>query len=227
MRYHDPEDDTAACYSANTLNAADTDAFEQHLLTCQSCRNEVLLASLVRSELSTQSRRLNPWAIGAGLALAASFALVMIRSSGNSLESLGRVASAPGYNGIAVRGTTEATDSLFALAMKSYQARDYPKSAKQFATARSAGADSVTTTFFAGIGHIMAGDAAGAATELRRSAAMSHSGYTSESHYYLAKAFLTLGKREDAMRELAMAAEGESAIQASARLLADSIKVSR
>lgn len=227
MRYHDPEEDTAACYAANTLNAADRVAFEQHLLTCESCRNEVRLASLVRSELPAQSRRPNPWVVGAGLALAASFALIMTRSSGKSLQDFGRVAAAPEYNGIAVRGAIGGTDSLFALAMKSYRAHDYSSSARQFAAARSAGADSVTTTFFLGVSNLIADDAAGAATELRRSVAMNRSSYTSESHYYLAKALLSQGNREDALRELEAAAESESTIQSAAKFLGDSIKAMR
>lgn len=227
MRYHDPEDDTAACYAANTLDAVDTAAFEQHLLTCESCRIEVRLASLVRSELSVKSRRVNPWLVGAGLALAASLAFVLTPSSANSLEQLGRVAAAPEYNGIAVRGTMDAPDSLFSIAMSTYRALDYTKSAHQFAAARAAGADSVITTFFLGISALMARDAAAAATELRRATAMNRSGYTSESHYYLAKTLLSQGNRAEALRELEAAAANESTIQTSAKFLADSIKVSR
>ncbi len=229
MKYHDPEDDTAALYAANTLAVGDADAFEQHLLICASCRNEVRLAALVRSELRIPSRRFNPWMLGGGLAIAAGFALIFTstRTGSNSLAALGGVAAAPVYSGVTVRANTSATDSLFAQAMISYQQSNYSKSSEQFVAARAAGADSVTTTFFLGVSSLMSGNAVAAVKELQRASAMPQSAYTSESHYYLAKAFLRLRKRDDAMREIAMAAAGESTIQSAAKLLADSIKVSR
>lgn len=227
MQYHDPEDDTAALYAAKTLAAPDAETFEHHLLVCETCRNEVRLAALVRSELSVGSRRLNPWMLGAGLALAASLLLVFTGIKGNSLESLGVVSAAPTYNGVAVRGTQTAADSLFVRAMTSYQSGDYSNSSKQFLAARLAGSDSVTTTFFLGVSSLIAGDAAAAVRELKRSSAMPQTGYTSESHYYLAKALLRLGKRDDAMHELMLAGESESVIQPAAKLLADSIRALR
>ncbi len=227
MQYHNTEDETAGRYVARTLGVAETDAFEQHLLLCESCRNEVRLASAIRSEIGVQSRGINPWVVGTGLAFAASLAIFVARPNTDSLSALGRVASAPVYDGVPVRATTSATDSLFGVAMGFYQQGAYAESSEQFEAARAAGADSVVTTFFLGVSNLMAGKSAAAANELQRSTGMSRSAYSQESHFYLAKAFLQLGQREEALRELGMAIDIEGPVTAPAKLLADSIRAAR
>lgn len=227
MQYHHAEDETAGRYVARTLDVPETDAFEQHLLLCESCRSEVRLASAIRSEIREQPRGINPWVVGTGLALAASIAIFLARPDNDSLSALGRVASAPVYDGVPVRATTNATDSLFGSAMGFYQQGEYGEASRRFEAARAAGADSIVTTFFMGVSNLMTGNAAAAVNELQRSAGMSRSAYSQESHFYLAKAYLQLGRREAALGELAMAIGIEGPVATPAKLLADSIKVAR
>lgn len=227
MHRHEASEETAARYVAGTLSDAEIERFEQHLLVCELCRNEVRLAEVLRSELPASARTILPWSIGATLAIAASLALVFLRPDGGKFAKLGAVDAAPAYGGIPVRAATGTSDSIFAVAMLSYKAQVYDLAAEKFESARSAGGDSVITTFFRGASLLMAGRPTEAASEFQRASIMSSALYSAESHFYGAKAWLQAGKENEALRELEAAQASEGPVRDRAASLADSVRALR
>lgn len=223
MKYHEPDDETAQRYAMGSLPPHESTAFEQHLLTCAECRDEVRLASGIRSELAQRPTLRKPRVYAAGVGLAATLIVVISLPERSSMASLGDVASAPGYEGIAVRASADAADSAFAAAMELYGRGGFKESADALRAARAIGADTVTTTFFLGASLLMADRPEGAAEELARAARMGPTPYTAESHFYRAKALLRLDNSDEALRALAAAAAIDSPIRAHAQALADSI----
>lgn len=227
MNFHKEPSDTSARYVAGTLSQSETDGFEQHLLLCEACRNDVRLADLLRSELPSAGRKSSTWVAAAGLAIAASLAIVFLRPGSNPVTELGAVSSAPTYDGVPVRASTGGSDSIFAAAMSLYKRQSYEQSAEKFAEARAAGSDSVTTTFFRGVSQLMAGQPVDASAELERAARMNSSLYSDEARYYAAKAWLHAGKKEEALRALYEASTSEGPTRSRAASLADSVRAVR
>jgi hypothetical protein len=201
---------------------------EAHLLTCEACREELRIALIVRAESSARSepkRRAWPL-VGAGLALAAGLAaLVVVRSGGSasSVRALGAVGQAPLYLGVAVRGGGTPGDSIFDAAMVAYGDGDYTAAAGGLTRALATGVDSAPTLFFLGASELMSDRPDEAATAFRRVIALGETPYLAEAHYYLAKALLREGKAGPALRELRAVPPGDSPIAASAAALADSV----
>lgn len=227
MNFHLESNETAARYVAKRLDESELERFEQHLLVCESCRNEVRLAELLRSELPQNDRIRSNWLAGAALAIAATLAVVFLRTDTRSLVKLGEVTTAPSYGAVPVRAAASQGDSTFATAMASYSAGAYDESAEKLEAARSAGADSVTTTFFLGASKLMAGKATDATGEFQRAARMGSTLYSAESRYYAAKAWLQAGKKNEALRELDAAISTDGPVRARATSLADSVRALR
>ena len=225
MTYHDPGDETAQLYAAGTLTETQVSAFEQHLLSCAVCRREVQLAGVIRGELSNPApvRRPRPWMYVTAAGLAAGVLIAITLPDRDAGSGFGDVASAPGYDGVAVRATADAADSAFSAAMALYKKGAFRESVTGFRAAREAGADSVTTTFFLGASLLMSGLAEESAVELGRASRMGRNAYTDESRYYRAKALLRLGREAEALAELQAAGANAGPIQLPARALADSI----
>lgn len=227
MTYHDQDDETAHRYATGSLPEDDSAAFEQHLLTCAECRAEVRLASGIRGELTRRAPFRKPWLYAAGAGLAATFIVAIALPERSSLAFLGDVASAPEYNGIAVRASADAADSAFSAAMAIYARGTFKEAADALRSARAVGADTVTTTFFLGASLLMADRPSDAAEELGRAGRMGPTPYSAESHFYRAKALLRLDNKEEALSALAAAAAIHSSIRAHAQALADSVEANR
>jgi tetratricopeptide (TPR) repeat protein len=228
------ERELAQRYAANALNAAEAEAFEAHLLTCDECQEEVRLTVGVRRlardlhEHAVTSRKSTTRFIGGLILLAAGFAIVMLipRQSDPDLTALGRVSEPPAYAGVSVRSVKQRADSLFDIAMTAYVARRYDDAASGLRAALAAGVDSVPATFFMASANLMAGHAREAAAAYARviAAGPLAAGYLAEAHYYRARALLQLGRRDDALKELA-AVDRDSDRGAAAAALSDSITV--
>lgn len=227
MTYHNAGDETAQRFASGSLPESDATAFEQHLLTCALCRDEVRFADQLRRELVRPAPARRPWLYAAGAGLAAALILAVTLPSRGAVSRLGAVASAPGYDGLEVRATANAGDSAFAAAMSLYKEGAYSESAEAFVAARTLGGDSVTTTFFLGASLLMSGRAANAADEFGRASRLGPTAYQAESHFYRAKALLRMRSMAEALTELAAAAAIEGPIRAHALALADSIEARR
>ena len=140
-------------YAAGRLSETETQAFEEHLLVCDRCQEELTLAVAVREALpegeadeeSVAVQRL-PWkGLGAGLTLAAAAVVATVfllpggRVSGPIAE-LGRVTQPPVYLGVPVRQAPARPDSVFDAAMSAYALGDYSNAAAGLDEAMAAGA---------------------------------------------------------------------------------------
>ena len=222
-------------YVAGKLPESETEAFEEHLLVCDRCQEELMLAVAVREALPEGEaddeplavRRL-PWrGVTVGLTLAAAaVATILIlpidRVSGPIAE-LGRVTQPPIYLGVPVRQAPARPDSVFNAAMSAYAMGDYSEAVAGLEAALAAGADPAPRQFFRGASLLMLDEPERAAEAFEAVIAAGESPYFSEAHYYLAKSFLRLGDTDGALAQLNTAGAGEIEIAALARALADSV----
>lgn len=221
--FHDAADDTVALYVAGTLPGDDEEVFERHLLDCALCREEVRLGLAIRSAVWRHKPRKYVWAY-AGAALAATGLLVAFGVTRPSkFDELASVSTAPDYGGVAVRVAPAGNNVIFEAAMQEYRGGAYRDAALTFERARSAGSDSVVTTFFRAASLLLSGNKEEAAEEFRRVTRFGRTAYLGESHYYLAKSLLSAGKVDAALNSLGQAASIEGPVQGAARALADSI----
>lgn len=222
-------DGTIARFAANRLPDDAAEDFERHLVGCPRCQHEVRVATAVRNGLTQpaarrpqQRRRIRNIAL---IALAASVAAIVIGRSGDqrALTALGHVAIPPAYGGIAVRRDAVPAESLFEAGMTRYAAGDVSGATALLADARARGADSVPTSFFLGVTHLLQGDEQSALHELRVVLHRPLNAYTAESHYYSAKAWLRRGRADSALAHLRAATAIAGPFAANARALADSV----
>ena len=234
-------------YAAGQLSESETVAFEEHLLVCDRCQQELTLAVAVREALPEAEsppedeappgeeadaepvtiRRL-PWR-GMGIAVtlaAAAVATILILPRGRvspPVAELGRVTQPPIYLGGPVRQAPARPDSVFGAAMSAYTVGDYSKAAAGLEAALAVGADSACSQFFRGASLLMLDRDREAADAFDTAIAAGESPYLTEAHYYLAKALLRLGDADGALAQLNAAGVGESEVAALARALTDSV----
>lgn len=218
-------------YVAGTLAESETAALEEHLLTCERCQTEIRLAVAIREALP-EVKESQPWRLrwlGTSLitvAAAAALAGVLLISRDrvpDELTDLGRVTQPPVYLGVAVRQEPSQADSLFSEAMAAYMTGEFAAAAVGLSQALAAGADTVPVEFFAGASLLMTDRPADAVAAFRNVIGSGDTPYLAEARYYLAKALLRLGRADEALRELRLAADGTAEIGHEARALADSV----
>lgn len=220
----------AAPYVAGTLAPKEAHDFEDHYVGCSACQREVRLAVAVRQAVGAAPpvAMLRPrWAIGAALALAATIVLVAVlrpAPARDRFASLGAVLEPPIYLGVQVRSAPGRADSLFVSAMEAYETRRYAEAAAGLERAIAAGVDAAPAEFFRASSLLMLDRPADAAESYRRVISLGETPYLTESHYYLAKALLRLGRSSQARDELARAAARGGEVGAQASALADSVK---
>jgi tetratricopeptide (TPR) repeat protein len=226
-------------YASGRLPAPETAVFEEHLLTCDQCQAELMLAVAVREALPEAEsegtdeepavpRRL-PWmriAAGLTLAAAATVALLMIPSDrvSDEIAGLGRVTQPPVYLGVPVRQAPARPDSAFGAAMSAYALGDYTDAVTGLEDALASGAGPVPAEFFRGASLLMLDRPADAELAFSAIIEAGESPYLGEAHYYRAKALLSLGRVDEAQRELRAAMSADSDIAKSATALADSLE---
>ena len=214
-------------YAAGTLPEHESRPFEEHLLTCDRCQEELQLAIVVREALREADvraapagsgsdedpvRRIDlapdepprlPWrGIGAvTLAAAAVAVLLLIPRDHVSAEfaELGRVTQPPVYLGVPVRQAPARPDSVFGAAMMAYVAGDYEGTVTGLDAALAAGFEPAPAEFFRGASLLMLDRTDEAITAFDAVVAQGESPYLPEAHYYRAKALLTVGRPDDAL----------------------------
>jgi tetratricopeptide (TPR) repeat protein len=219
-------------YLAGTLGAATAELLEVHLVACPRCQTELRLAAAIRGALAEPAltalpRRHGLLFAGIGLALAAGLAAILLfRPFGRTGQwrELGAVSVAPIYLGVDVRGTPTHSDSLFAAAMRAYNAQAYKTAAAGLEAALAQGADSASSQFFLGAALLMQQKAGEAEQAFARVIAAGDPSYTGEARLFRAKALLLLGRPTDAVKELRAVTSPSDAVTAWANALADSVE---
>ena len=221
--------DAVERYVAGTLDDAETDDFERHLIGCRACQAAVRIGGVVRHELRQERAAPRPIqrtrAIQiAALALAAGIiAVATVRQTNRrALRSLSEVGTPPAYGGVAVRSAPTVAETVFAEGMRRFGERRYSDAESLLTAARAQGADSVPSSFFLGITSLIRGDAARAIRELDLVIARGDTPYADEAHFYAAKAWLRRGNADSARAHLARISD-DAPIAGAARALGDSI----
>jgi predicted Zn-dependent protease len=116
----------------------------------------------------------------------------------------------PRYAALTTRSAEDADASAFNAAMSRYSAGRYADAVRTLrpVAGRSPGLGHVQ--FFLGVSELMVGNAPAARSALQRAAASPEQPYADESHFYLAKAALRAGNRQEAQRELKIAVDREA-----------------
>lgn len=220
-------------YIAGGSSAAETEDFELHLIGCAACQDSVRVGAVARAALrsprrgdSMPPRRILAW--GRMLALAAGLGTIALgaywlRQRSGEIEALGNLAVVPSYQGMEVRSSIGAADSLFAHGMSLYVEGRHAEARDALSRAMAQGSDSVPASFFIGAIDVLHGDPRSALTSLRVVLRRGDTPYAAEAHYYAAKAFLQLGRPDSAAAHLRAAAGGPLGVGAMARALADSV----
>lgn len=235
-------------YVADTLAGDELERFEVHLVSCQRCQDEIMLAVAVREglqaleaevpatgasspepgEASRSRTNKIPAKIWLPAAAAAAIAGLIFFGPGRvpeNLSELGHLEQPPVYLGVSVRQEEASADSLFAAAMLRYVAEDYAGAASGLTGALEAGAGPIPAQFFRGASFLILNRSREAVEAFGVVTSLGESPYLAEAYYYRAKALLRLGEVELALADLQAASTMAAEISPSAEALADSLEV--
>ena len=220
--------DTVHRYVAGTLDEAQVDEFEIHLLTCAACQADVRSGAAVAAALAAQPthralqrRTLWRWAVP----LAAAATLVIVMQRGGDIEQLGGVSDAPSFEALPVRNAATAEAQLADSGFAAYARGDHARAAELLAQATREPDSGVA--FFLGMSRLMSGDERGAIDALRTALHPAGNVYEAEAHFYLAKAWLRAGAADSALSHLGRIPASDIRVGAHARALADSVRARR
>jgi tetratricopeptide (TPR) repeat protein len=135
-----------------------------------------------------------------------------------TLADLARV-EPPKYAPGRLRGTADETTRRFQEAMEQYQLKDYVAAVTGLSTAADLDPEAPHIGFFLGVSCLLAGQAAAAIEELRRTIELGDSPYLEEAHFYLAKTYLQIGNVGAAVKELERTIQLKGERVAEARVL--------
>ena len=219
------QDDAIHRFVAGRLSAAELEAFELHLLTCERCRSDVregaaLAASLGARPSAAKRALIRRRAVLWTSALAAAAVVALIIPRDTALVRLSRLESPPPFEPIAVRSSVTPTDSIVDSAMASYVARDFRTARRLLKRASELGARG-SVDFYFGAASLTDGAPHEAAVALGRLVGDNGSPYADDARLLLAKALIGSGRADSAAALLAAASD------ARARALGDSLRAVR
>ena len=219
------EDDRIHQYVAGTLAGTDLEEFEVHLLGCAKCQVAVkegitLRSALRRSGAGSARRRWLRWS--APLAAAAALVVWFVMGRAGPLDRLSRLETAPPFVGEPTRGGGDSISTQVDRGIARYGAGDYREAARLLGGAPDSDA-TPALQYYLGISRLMAGDTRGAIIALRQASRDPYKLYAADAEYFLAKAWLRLGRADSALAHLEKASVAEVPATR-ARLLADSVK---
>ncbi len=213
-------------YVAGTLEPESTAEFEAHLLGCVECQAAVREGAVVAAALrrvsapvpeTTWRRRRVWWTVP--LAAAAVVLWLVVRGE-SPLARLGRVAHAPVFAAVPVRGDADSASRLADSGMTAYGLGRYREAARVLGTLPPSDR-TPAVSFYRGLALLMSRDPRAAIRVLDEVPAASP--YAAEAQFYLAKAWLRAGNGDSALAHLARISAG-TRIAASAAALADSVR---
>jgi len=215
-------------YAAMRLRGDEAAGFEEHLLGCERCQQELRFVAATRKVLREHRpgiRRRWQLAAAAASLLAAAGILIAVRARVEApleMRRLGAVSQPPLYLGETVRAAASG-DSLFAAAMQAYDSHDWDAALRGLVRARAAGAATLPAEFFGAAASLMAGQDSAAAAGFERVLRDGDTPYAAEAHYYRAKALLRLDRAADARVELALIAPTSDPLGARSQALLDTL----
>jgi hypothetical protein len=223
-------DDRVAHYVASRLTNDERDAFEEHLLRCAACQDEVLLALSVRDALRARPRlRVHTRARVVIATLAAALAAVLVvvavwpvTQRETDVAALAGIGEPPAYLGASVRANAPG-DSALESAMALYDQGRWTDAGEALRAAARLGAPRDVAAFFLGASALMTGDASLADSAFAAVDALGPGPYQGEARFYRAKALLRLQRAADALHALQTVPEA-TAIGAHALALSDSLR---
>lgn len=208
-------------YVAGTLEGEAGDAFEVHLLECEACQRAVrdgaAVAAALRVAVPGRRRAVLRWVVPLAAAVA-----WLVWPRPDPLRALGRVGAVPAFDGLAVRAGPDSATALADQGMAAYAAGDFARAAGLLGAA-AAVEPNPAVQFYLGIARLLAGAPDSAVTALRAAREPTGNPYAGESRFYLAKAWLALGRADSALAQLG-AVPPDAAVAARAAALADSIR---
>jgi tetratricopeptide (TPR) repeat protein len=142
----------------------------------------------------------------------------------SSLDELARV-EAPGYTEGRLRGATDDAGTKFREGMARYQQRDYTGARSLLREASALDPKAPHIAFFLGVSNLLAARPDEAVDSLRATIALGDSPYLAEAHFYLAKAYVKLGRVAEAIRELERTIRLGAEHEPEARLLLERLRV--
>jgi len=204
-------EDVAERYLLGTLAADEQEAFEEHLVACTTCFEEVTVLCALQAELERSrepivaeaamprrpSRRTWLLAVAAAVMAVAAGIGVWMRlqpASGreSALAQLG-LFEPPAYAPVRLRGSEDDTARRFREAMELYAQSDWNAALPDLREAAALDPEAPHIAFYLGACALLAGETHEAITHLQRTADLGDTPFLEEAVFYLAKAQLRAG----------------------------------
>jgi tetratricopeptide (TPR) repeat protein len=195
-------------YLLGTLIEAEQEAFEEHLVACTACFDEVTALCALKAELERSREQIvaesavrpspwrRPWLLAtaaAVLAVAAGLGVWMrlqpVSGPRPELAALAAI-EPPAYAPVRLRGSEDDAARRFREAMELYAAGDWNGALPGLRAAAALDPEAPHLAFYLGACALLAGETDEAITELERTAALGDTPFLEEALFYLAKAHL-------------------------------------
>lgn len=217
-------DGIAESYLRRELAEADQEAFEEHLVACASCADELAALCALTAELERSREQIvaetasrpsawrRPWilALAAVVVVAAGLGIWMrLQPAPGPRAELAELAAfePPTYVPVRLRGSEDEAARRFREAMEFYAAGDWRGALPGLRAAAALDPEAPHLAFYLGACALLAGDTDEAISALERTAALGDTPFLEEALFYLAKARLQAGEVGAARAELAKVIE--------------------
>jgi tetratricopeptide (TPR) repeat protein len=198
-------------YLRRELTEAEQETFEEHLVACTACFEEVAALCALKAELERSRKQIvaeagarpspwrRPWLLAAAaavLAVAAGLGVWMRLQPASSLTpELAELAAIepPAYAPVRLRGSEDNAARRFREAMELYSRGDWNGALPGLRAAATLDPEAPHFAFYLGACALLAGETGEAITQLQRTADMGDTLFLEEALFYLAKAHLQAG----------------------------------
>jgi tetratricopeptide (TPR) repeat protein len=207
-------------YLLGTLADAEQEAFEEHLVACTACFEEVTALCALKAELERSRQQIvaesagrpspwrRPWVLAVAasvLAVAAGLGVWMrLQPAPGPKPELAELAQfePPAYAPVRLRGSEDDGARHFREAMEVYSRGDWKGALPGLRAAATLDPKASHIAFYLGACALLAGETDDAIAELERTAALGDTPFLEEALFYLAKSQLRAGDVDAARREL-------------------------
>jgi tetratricopeptide (TPR) repeat protein len=205
-------------YVTGSLRGADRDRFEEHLLTCEACQEQLEELALLRTSLAderwavaeeSRGRRLEwhwSWAAAAAALLLGLGLMLWLAPWAGSPSNEALVAAsmveAPPFEPKNLRSVTGDAEIRFQEAMQQYLEGSYGRAIPGLEAAVELDPSLDKARFYLGTCYLLEDEPKKAIDNLSRIAELESSPYREWAHFYRAKAHLRLGDLDSALSDL-------------------------